>query len=231
MPDVDATTHGDPVKAAADRVLGSAILRERADRLDRLATWISEFPEFGDQRCNRRAVSAAARFYDAWCAESVTREGANPLAAMLRPPSEAQRERAADIAENALRGVVDPSTSETTAAAIRAAGIRDATLPEARIVAEAVSLDATGPIWLCAELARCVHQDRAVASLVAIWERHVEYGYWPKRIEETLRLGRTRELARYRCAAVDAFFRALRDQLTSGDRHVSRAESPTQSGP
>lgn len=217
------------MKAAADRVLGSAILCERADRLNRLATWIAEFPEFEAQRCNRRAVSAAARFHDAWCAKSVTAHDANPLAAMLRPPSDAQRERAADIAAQALRGVVDDSTRETAAAAIREAGIRDTKHPEARIVGEAVSFDATGPLWLCAELARCVHQDRAVASLVAIWERHVEYGYWSRRIAETLRLERTRSVARHRCAAVDAFFRALRDQLTSGDRLVSPAENPTQS--
>jgi hypothetical protein len=212
----------DPIVAEARRCLGSAFLAERAARIGFLADWIAGFSELRDLACNRRAVQAAAWFHDAWCCEDL-RAGrfAAPLVLAVQP-TELQRERAADIAFGALRGVVDDATCVTAARAIREAGLRDTRAPEAHILGEAVNLDSIGPLWLWGQIARCAVEDRTAASVVAAWERHVEYRYWPKRIDETLRFERSRRLARERCKTLDACFAALRDQLSGGDN----AEAP-----
>jgi hypothetical protein len=218
---MDAPIEQDPVETIARRCLGSRFLGERAVRISALADWIAGFTEFHNVACNRRAVQAAAWFHDAWCsADQQAGRFPAPLVLALQP-TDLQRGRAADIASNLLDGVVDDATRSTAARAIRAAGIREAAMPEAQILAEAANLDSVGPMWLWGQAARCAAEDRPVASVVAVWERHVEYRYWAKRISETLRFERSRQLARQRCAVLDTYFTALRDQLTGGDRHVA----------
>ncbi len=207
------------LESLARRYLQNDVLLERAGRIVVLTRWIAGFNELAGVACNRRAVEAAAWFQDAWWAKEPEIE--RPPAALLltEPPSSLQRERAADIADKALVGVVDEATRATAAAAIRQAASRETHLPEAQVLAEAASLDSVGPLWLLGQTARCAVENRPFAMLVAVWERQVEYGYWPKRIAETLRFRRSRELARHRCAEIEALMLSLRRQLDASDRH------------
>jgi hypothetical protein len=74
---------------------------------------------------------------------------------------------------------------------------------------------------MCGQLARCAAENLPVAAAVDLWERQIDYGYWRRRIDESLRFPRSRELARQRCAALDACMIVLRDQLSGGDRHAA----------
>ncbi len=221
MPDMDAPKELDPVETVARRCLGSRFLCERAVRINALANWISSFAELGNTACNRRAVQAAAWFHDAWCGEDL-QAGSFPAPLVLAlQPTDLQRGRAADIASTLLDGVLDDATRSTAARAIRAAGLRDPAMAEAQVLAEAANLDSIGPLWLWGQASRCAAEDRPVASVVAVWQRHVEYQYWAKRISETLRFERSRQLARQRCKVLDSYCTALRDQLTGGDTDIT----------
>jgi len=213
-------------EALARRHVQNGLLIERAGRIVVLARWIAGFSELSAVAWNRRAVEAAAWLQDAWWAAEA--ETKRPVAALLltEPPTPVQRERSAEIVEEVLVEVVDDATRKTAAAVIRQAATRETNLPEAQILAEANSLDSVGPLWLLGQTARCVAEDRPIASLVALWERQTEYGYWPKRITETMRFSRSRELARLRCAEVDAFMLSLRRQLDAGDRHQAPEKTP-----
>ncbi len=210
-----------PIETAASRRLASRFLAERAARVAVLADWIAGFGEFEDAACDRRAVRAAAWFQDAWCVGDARVEGPSAPVVLAVQPTDFQRERAADIAAESLADIVDAGTLTTAARAIREAGAHETNVPEAVILREATNLDSIGPLWLWGQVARCAAEDRPVASVVAVWERHVEYDYWAKRISETLRFKRSRELAHHRCRTMDAYFLALRDQLTGADRHVA----------
>jgi hypothetical protein len=214
------------LESLARRRLQNDLLYERAGRIVVLARWIAGFRELAGVACNRRAVEAAAWLQDAWWAAADDDE--RPPAAILltEPPTPSQREQAADVADRILAGEVDDATRATAAAAIRQASSRETTLPEAQILAEASSLDSFGPMWLLGQAARCAAENRPVASLIAVWERQVEYGYWPKRIAETLRFSRSRELARLRCADIETFMLSLRRQLDAGDRHQAPEMTP-----
>lgn len=214
-------TWQEQVESAARRFLQNHLLSERAARISRLARWVSQFAELGAVACDRRAVEAAAWFQDAWCADDVNAGRLDVALVVIVPPTALQREHAADLAAGLLRGLVDDATRTTAAQAIRLAGDRETTVPEAHVLAEATDLDAIGPLWVISQVARCFAEDRPLASIVAVWERQIEYGYWPKRIDQTLRFQRSRELARQRCAAVEGFMLALRSQLDASDRHVA----------
>jgi hypothetical protein len=212
------------VATVARAYLQSRFLCERAARVDALASWVSGFAEFASVACNRGAVGATAWFQDAWCVDGVRRGAFAPEITLVRDPDESQRERSADLLSEVLGGVANDETIATAARAIRAAGMREPSMPEAQIVAEATNLDSIGPLWLWGQIIRCSSEDRSVGSLIAIWERQIEYRYWAKRIAETLHFERSRELARQRCAAIDDFMMSLRRQHDGSDRHVAPEE-------
>jgi len=218
--DMAATSEQGPIEAAASRFLRSTHLCERAARVCVLAEWIAGFSELRDVPCDRRAVRAAVWFQDAWCCEDLHAGRISAPLVVAMQPNDVQRERAADAAARQLKEVVDDTTRATAAQAIREAGMRETHMPEAQIVGEATNLDSIGPLGLWGQIARCAAEDRPVASVVSVWERQIEYQYWAGRITETLRFERSRGLARHRCAVMDDYFVALRDQLTGGDRHV-----------
>jgi hypothetical protein len=209
------------IESAARGFLKSAFLAERAARVAALGEWMAGFAELRGTACDRRAIEAAAWFQDSWC--GVDLHAGRFLAPLVlsTQPTEWQREQAADIVQRVLAGVVDGPTREVAARAIREAGRREITMPEAMVLAEATNLDSIGPLWLCGEIARCMVDDRQLGAVVATWQRQLDYQYWAGRIAETLRFARSRQLARHRRAAMEPFMAALRDQLAGGDRHVA----------
>lgn len=220
-----ATPQGQ-LESLARRHLQNDLLIERAGRIVALTRWIAGFGELAAVACNRRAIEAAAWLQDVWWA--VDAEPKRPPAALLliQPPTAWQRERAADIAHTALTDLVDEATRTTAAGAIRQAAVRETNLPEAQILAEATNLDSVGPLWVLGQAACAAADNRPTAALVAVWERQMEYGYWPKRIAETLRFNRSRVLAQQRCAAIEAFMLSLRRQLDASDRHEAPEARP-----
>jgi hypothetical protein len=211
----------DPIEAAGRRFLNSNFLAERAARVLNLANWVAGFAELGAVACNRRAIAAGAWFQDAWCCPEIqSQRFAAPLVLTVQP-TELQRRDAADTAAAQLSDIIDAATLTTALRVIRESGTRETVLAEAMVLGEATNLDSIGTLWLCGQFARCGAEDQPVAAAVALWERQLDYRYWARRIDETLRFPRSRELARHRCSALDACMTALRDQLTCGDRHVA----------
>jgi hypothetical protein len=190
-------------------------------RVAALARWVEDFAELKEVPCNRLAVHAAAWFQDAWCLEGVRKGQFQAALVLAMPPSDSQRDDAADLMMESLAGLLDDATLGAAAQAIRQCGARTTRSAEAQVLAEAANLDSIGPLWLCGQIARCSAEGRPVASLAAIWERQVEYGYWGKRIAETFRFRRSRDLARQRCEILEGFFLSLRRQLDGSDRHTA----------
>ncbi|HVP13569.1 MAG TPA: hypothetical protein VMV94_20510 [Phycisphaerae bacterium] len=219
-------TWQDQLEAAARRFLRNEFLSERAARLGVLARWIQEFAEVKAVSCSRRAVEAAVWFQDAWCVEDVRARNVDAALVLAQGPTNLQRERTADIAWQHLEGLIDDATRETAVQAIRSAALRETAMPEAQVLAEATNLDSIGPLWLWGQMAKCSKENRPLVSVVTIWERQIEYGYWPKLINETLRFPRSRQLARERCAVLEGFLLALRRQLDGSDRHLAPEEHP-----
>lgn len=211
----------DPLENAARRFLGSDFLSERAVRVLGLANWVAGFAELREAACSRRAVQAAAWFQDAWCVDDLrAKRFAAPLV-LAQQPTEEERRRAAEAADQQLCEVLDEATRILAARAIREAGNHETGLSESVVLAEAANLDSIGPLWLCGQVTRCAAGGQPIGTVVGLWERQVDYGYWRRRIEESLRFVRSRELARQRVAALDACMIALRDQLSGGDRHAA----------
>jgi hypothetical protein len=214
------------LEAVARRCLRNEFLCERAARISVLARWVEGFAEIKSVACSHRAVEAAIWLQDAWCIEDIKARRFDAALVLVQPPTDLQRERAADAASELLAGLTDETTRETAVQAIRLAAVRETAMPEAQVLAEATNLDSMGPLWLWGQMARCSGEDRPIVSVVTIWERQIEYAYWPKRINETLRFDRSRQLARERCATMEGFLLALRRQLDASDRHEAPETRP-----
>jgi len=215
---IETAATADAIEQAGARALRSAILSERAWRIARLARWIATFDELKETPCNLRATTAAAWFQDAWIAEAVA-AGRRPATDVLTiEPKAADTERAADLLVEHAAPLLEAATRAAAVGALRRA--RDATtqMGEAIALAEATNLDALGPMWVWGQAVRAATADRPIATVVALWERQADYGYWPKRIAATLRFRRSRMLAETRCAAIEGFLMAVRDQLHGSDR-------------
>ncbi len=213
--------------AAARALLRSDFLCERAERVAKLAEWVSGFREFQRVAVNRRAVRLAAWFQDAWCRPDVQAGRLSPPLVLVAQPTDLQRETASDLAARALAGVADEPTRAAVVKAIRQMGYRDTIMPEAQIVREASSLDSVGLLWLWGQAAKCLAEDRPVEWVVRLWERQTEYHYWDSLIRETFRFEQSRELARHRRRQLESCLVSLRDTLRWGDGDVASAE-PTR---
>lgn len=184
-------------------------LFQRATRIQQAARWIADLPDLSSQRCDRRALAAAAWFHDACWAEAVREGRVARTAILLSPTDVAQRERSAEILlRDAAEVLAEPSRT-TAARAIREAGRRTTTMPEATALVEAVELEGIGPTWMWYEARRCVHLGRDVLAVVERWQEQQRYGYWEARVRERLRFEPTRLLARRRLAALRDFMTAL----------------------
>lgn len=219
MAEGDTGVRRDSVEAIARAFLRHDLLIERAARIASTATWIAGFPEFSTTACDRNAVKAAVWFQDAWCLEDASSAAEVGSRVMSRPPSEIERRKSADALAKSLRGIMSPPAIEAATRAVCEAGYRETKTPEAWVIIEATGLETFGPLWLWGEIARCTAEAKPISSLVAVWERQIEYGYWKRRINDAFRFAKSRDLAARRCAMLESFFIALRQQLDGSDRH------------
>ncbi len=210
----------DPVESAARACLRQELLIERAERIAATAAWIAGFEELASTACDRNAVRTAVWFQDAWCRDGASGPADIGWRVLSKAPGEIERRRSAGLLADALRGRISSAAIDSASRALCEAGYRETRMPEAWVVSEATSLEAFGPLWLWAEVSRCTAEARPMASLVAVWERQVEYGYWKRRINDAFRFPRSQKLATRRCEVLESFFVALRQQLDGSDRRA-----------
>ncbi|MCK6456851.1 MAG: hypothetical protein L6Q92_10025 [Phycisphaerae bacterium] len=192
-------------------------LWQRACRIERLARRLAALPELADQRCDRRALAAAAIFHDGAWADDVAR-GRIPRTAVLTAPLDTrQRERSADLLQQHAAAVLTPPMLARAVSAIRQAADRQTAVPEAIVLAEAIELDSCGPIWLWEEFRRSLTTGRGPAELIETWRGHREYGYWEARIRDRLRFDASRRIARRRMAGLAAWLDTLEAQIREID--------------
>lgn len=184
-------------------------LLARGLRLRTLARRVADLPDLTGQRCDRRALEAAALFHDASWAEDVRSGRATRDGVLLTPLDTRQRELSADLLIRATGPTMSAESCRVAARAIREAGVRSTKMVEAIALSEAVELDSIGPNWLLGEARRCWVRGRDAAELVSQWQSQVRYGYWEARLRERLRFSWSRRLAQARVAGLSSFFESL----------------------
>lgn len=187
-----------------------SVLWDRARRLMASIPRLADQPEMAVVRFERSAAELAAAFFEVARAEAVRRKLLDYHAALLDPLDEKLREMSVDGMRQAA---VDPATRERAAAAIRQWTWGPRACPEAVLLAEAAHLDDIGPLWLWASARRGASMGPAIGEFIRRWAQMRSYGYWEKRIADSLRFESSRRIARRRLAAMQVFVESLEEQV------------------
>lgn len=192
-------------------------LWEHAERVMRLTQLIASLPEVGGDNADVDALAVAALYHDAaWAVEY--RQGRHQRWQLLaRPTSDIQREIGAATLFEEVGQLLTGPTARTAVDAIRQCNVRDAKLLEARILGEAEALDEMGTVYVLRQYRQYQAEGRPLEQLVNSWQRQKEYHYWEVRLNDGFRWETTRELARKRLEAVDAFMTAMARDLHGAD--------------
>ncbi len=192
-------------------------LWEHSQRVMDLTQLVARLPELDEDGADLVALQAAALFHDAgWALEH--QQGRHERWQLLaRPTSDIQHELGAGVLEEEVGHLLPASTCHLAADAIRRCNDRETTLLEARILAEAEALDEMGMTYVLRQYRLYQSEGRPLQQLVDSWRRQAEYGYWEVRLANSFHYDATRQLARQRLAAVDAFMNALATDLHGDD--------------
>jgi hypothetical protein len=192
-------------------------LWERAERVSYLAQLVARMPELADQRADPLALAVAGLFS---CAGWVAQMGPSRLSRwhlLARPTSDVQRELGAALLIEHAGPLLPPRTARLAAEAIRQCNDRTTPLVEAQALAEAENLDDVGALYVLRQYRQYQAEGRPLTQLIATWNRQQEYRYWEARLADSFRFETTRQLARQRLQAVDAFITALARDLAGLD--------------
>jgi len=192
-------------------------LMARGLRLRALARRVADLPDLAGQRCDRRALEAAALFHDAAWVEDVRSGRSTRDGVLLTPLDTRQRELSADLLVRSTERALSAESRRVAARAIREAGVRSTKMVEAIALSEAVELDSIGPNWLLSEARRCWVRGRDAAELVLQWQSQVRYGYWESRLRDRLRFSWSRRVAQGRVAGLSPFLESLAGVIDGTD--------------
>ena len=201
-----------------------AVVWEHSMRVARTAEYIATLPELSESGVDHLAVSAAGLYHDAgWVVQF--REGAlTARELLLRPTSDIQRELAADWLEQRGAKLLTPGSLQRAVRAVRQCNDRKSDLVEGRILCDAENLDQIGPQALDVMVRKLLSEGRAMADLVAAWDRQEEYHYWQARIKECFHFSPVRDLAQQRWESMRRLMTELRGAVLLEDLGVVSKE-------
>lgn len=185
-------------------------LWEHSLRVTLLAERLLAIPEVAGQRVDRIILNAVGLYHEAgWWVQLRDRE-IEREALLTRPTSPLQRDLAAVMAENCLREILPRQVLDTVTTAIRLLGDRDVDIIEARLIAEADSLEEFGAPALWRLARKSSLEGKGVVAAIETWATQKQYGYWTARINDSFRFDSVRRMAQERLRVLDRLFRDLK---------------------
>jgi hypothetical protein len=212
------------IAAARDLLVGPSPLGredthllDHAERTLRIADVILEFEEVQPMMIDRVCLDAAIMFHDAARVRLDRERRESPVYAAATMSTDEVRGYSAELAGDALSGILTAKQLDHTQNVIRQYQNRTTTLPEAMVLSDASNLDELGVIGMWREARRFALEGRSVADVLASWQRKLDYGYYSARIDETFRFGKSRAWARARLAQLEGFMTAMITESTAED--------------
>ncbi len=198
-------------------------LWEHSERVAQSAELLARLPEIGTDRPDADACTVAALFHDAGWAVQYQQGIVQRWQLLSRPTSDVQRELGAAALIETVGRVLPQETVEIATEAIRHLNVRNTSLVEARVVAEAEALDEIGLLFLLRQFRQYQAEGRPLEQLLKTWLRQLEYRYWDARIND-LKFEVTRRIARERLHAVEQFMHAFARDREAGDLRAALRE-------
>lgn len=210
---------------------GDPWLWEFSERVMQTAHLLAHAPELQGDPPDETALLLAGLFAQFGWAEQVRQGQIEPAQVLSRPTNDLQREMAAAALAEHVGDDFPAESRELALQTLRECNNRFTRMPEARVLAEAESLADIGAPYLLRQLRRYQAEGRGLRELLASWARQREYAFWDARIKEGLRFELSREVARDRLEAADAWLRTLGVQASADDLRAAVAARHIEPAP
>ncbi|MCA9242839.1 MAG: hypothetical protein KDA32_02700 [Phycisphaerales bacterium] len=213
------------LRAAAESLLltdegplaGDRWLWEHSLRVADYCAILINAPEVAHDLPSLDPILVAAWFYSAGWAIQAQDGQVGRWQVLGRPTNDLQRELALNAMLERAGNLASTNIVQYAAAIIRSSADRDTDIPEALVLAEAVSLDEIGLLYSLRQFRQYQAEGRPLSQFIDTWQRQQEYKYWETRIRDGLRFECSRAIARQRIAAVDEMMTGLRNAITGQD--------------
>jgi hypothetical protein len=192
-------------------------LWEHSERVARNARHIAALPEVGDPGPDPHALIAAALYHEAGWIERLRSREIRREELLIRPRSGAHLEEAAMILEHRLSALLPQESLIRAADAIRGLHDHNTASVEARIVAEADTLEQFGLLSLWLTIRRGVVDGKGVQNAIDTWRRRREFGYWRALLNDSFRFPSIRAVAERRLDELERVMAQLERQHDSAD--------------
>lgn len=177
----------EPSRFAQDRAL-------RAVRcIDRLA------PVTGE-RIERVDLARIAALY-AGVAQNIAGPG--------KAPDEEAHDSAAELAADQLKDLLPPADLDQLLLILKTHRKRDAKIPEARLLADALSMEEFGLIGFWNHCRQFHASGKTPEQLIKLWKAQHDYGYWESRLRDGFYYEASRTAARHRLSQMQGIYDRL----------------------
>ena len=183
-----------------------ATLIEHTRRVLRTCEAIVALPELAGRRIDRHCLFVAAIFHE-------TGAAGHPIGS----DEETVRRRSADLLAAHAGQMLSARQVARCQKIIRESLSRSATVIEAQVLSDAVSLEDIGALGAWSELRRFAASGRSVSESLISWQRKIEYNYWEARIKDCLRFDSVRRIAAKRLETAVAFMAQLKREHFAED--------------
>jgi len=204
-------------------------LFEHASRVAHAALEIAKFPEAVGALQEQTSLLAAALFLQsAWAVRC--RQGECTRAEVLtKPLSPNQREASLSCMSQALNDVVVQPILERAARVMLQVADRGTALLEARILADAETLEEASLLSLWPSIRRGAIEGRGVQSQLDQWHRRKEYQFWTGRFKDRFHFVSVRDLAVKRLTTYEKMMEQLNEQQQGSDLKAAATVSSARS--
>lgn len=122
-------------------------------------------------------------------------------------------QQAAELLPAAAEQAVDESLLERTSHLLGQLPLRQTTLPEAQLLADAVNLDDFGMVGLLSQVGRLWQEGNGSAEILQTFSTREQYGYWAARLKDGFHFEPVRQMARQWLEHASAAVAALRQEV------------------
>jgi hypothetical protein len=174
--------------------------RYAQDRAMRIIRCLERLAPVVGERVDRIDLAKAAALYAA-----IAQNAATPG----RPADEDAYGDAAELAADQLKDLLPPQDLDLMLRILQESRRRDAKMPEARILADALAMEEFGLIGLWNQNRQFHASGKALEQLLKLWKAQHDYGYWESRLRDGFHYEVSRHCARERLGQMKGIYERL----------------------
>ena len=174
--------------------------RYAQDRATRVIRCLERLAPVVGERVERLDLAKAAALY-AGVAQNVAGPG--------RPADDEAYGDAAELAADQLKDLLSPEDLDLMLRILQEHRRRDAKMPEARILADALTMEEFGLIGLWNQNRQFHASGKTLEQMLKLWKAQHDYGYWESRLRDGFHYEGARRCARDRLSQMKGIYERL----------------------